>query len=257
MPPSTLSLHGLVRHLAGVERWWFQQNFERRDVPFLFFTEDEPDLDFDPPSGADFAADLEAWRAECAVSRRDRRRSRTRRHRAAVGLVRGRRSALAGAPNDHRVRAALRARRPASRGGRWEGRRVRPASGRRHHLLVRVEGQQPDEPDRADDGHGNRRHERPVLHSSVLPRMNQPGGSLRTVGPELETHASAAGSSRTADEQALIDCHPDGVCVDYRSPHGPPASRSDVSAWTSLTGRADSRTVRVADGKPRSRRREP
>ena len=39
MPPSTLSPHGLVRHLAGVERWWFQQNFERRDVPFLFSRE--------------------------------------------------------------------------------------------------------------------------------------------------------------------------------------------------------------------------
>jgi hypothetical protein len=47
MPPSTLSLHGLVRHLAGVERWWFQQNFERRDVPFLSFAADNPDLDFD------------------------------------------------------------------------------------------------------------------------------------------------------------------------------------------------------------------
>lgn len=69
MPPSTMSLHGLVRHLAGVERWWFQQNFERRDVPFLFFAEDNPDLDFDVPADADFAADLETWREECAVSR--------------------------------------------------------------------------------------------------------------------------------------------------------------------------------------------
>lgn len=69
MPPSTMSLHGLVRHLASVERWWFQQNFERRDVPFLFCTADNPDLDFDPPADADFAADLEAWRGECAVSR--------------------------------------------------------------------------------------------------------------------------------------------------------------------------------------------
>jgi hypothetical protein len=69
MPPSTLSLHGLVRHLAGVERWWFQQNFDRRDVPFLFVTAEDPNLDFDPPPDADFAADLEAWRAECAVSR--------------------------------------------------------------------------------------------------------------------------------------------------------------------------------------------
>jgi hypothetical protein len=69
IPPSTMSLHGLVRHLAAVERWWFQQNFERRDVPFLFFTAENPDLDFQPPADADFAADLEAWRAECAVSR--------------------------------------------------------------------------------------------------------------------------------------------------------------------------------------------
>ncbi len=69
MPPSALSPHGLVRHLAGVERWWFQQNFERRDVPFLFITADNPDLDFDPPWDADFVADLDAWRAECAVSR--------------------------------------------------------------------------------------------------------------------------------------------------------------------------------------------
>ena len=42
MPPSDLSLHGLVRHLAGVERWWFQQNFERRDVPFLFSPQTTP-----------------------------------------------------------------------------------------------------------------------------------------------------------------------------------------------------------------------
>lgn len=69
MPPSTMSLHGLVRHLASVERWWFQQNFERRDVPFLFFTTDNPNLDFDPPADADFTADLDAWRGECAVSR--------------------------------------------------------------------------------------------------------------------------------------------------------------------------------------------
>ncbi|AIY19928.2 DUF664 domain-containing protein [Pimelobacter simplex] len=69
MAPSTLSLHGLVRHLAGCERWWFQQNFERREVPFLFFTEENPDLDFELPADADFAADLATWHDECAVSR--------------------------------------------------------------------------------------------------------------------------------------------------------------------------------------------
>jgi hypothetical protein len=69
MPPSTMSAHGLVRHLAGVERWWFQQNFEHRDVPFLFITAEEPDLDFDLPADADFEVDLATWRTECQVSR--------------------------------------------------------------------------------------------------------------------------------------------------------------------------------------------
>ncbi len=69
VPPSTMSPHGVVRHLAGVERWWFQQNVERRDVPFLFITAEEPELDFDPPADADLAADLATWRAECEVSR--------------------------------------------------------------------------------------------------------------------------------------------------------------------------------------------
>ena len=69
VPPSTLSLHGIVRHLASTERWWFQQNFERREVAFLFFTVEQPDLEFGPPPDADFEADLQAWRAECAASR--------------------------------------------------------------------------------------------------------------------------------------------------------------------------------------------
>ncbi|QCX26188.1 DinB family protein [Nocardioides jishulii] len=69
VPPSTMSLHGLVRHLAQVERWWFQQNFERRDVPLLFADETDREPDFNPPPDADFAADLDLWRAECAVSR--------------------------------------------------------------------------------------------------------------------------------------------------------------------------------------------
>ncbi len=65
VPPSSLSLHGLVRHLAGVERWWFQQNFARREVPLLYLG----DADVEPPVDADFAADLAGWRAECAASR--------------------------------------------------------------------------------------------------------------------------------------------------------------------------------------------
>ena len=68
--PSTMSLHGLTRHLAGVERWWLRINFAREDVPMLFYTDDNPDLDFDPPADADAFTDLEVWREECEESRR-------------------------------------------------------------------------------------------------------------------------------------------------------------------------------------------
>lgn len=68
LPPSTMSLHGLVRHLAGVERWWFQIQFAGLEVPMLYYTDDNPDLDFDGLDG-DVAADLEVWRTECARSR--------------------------------------------------------------------------------------------------------------------------------------------------------------------------------------------
>ncbi len=68
IPPSTLSLHGLVRHLAGVERWWFRIQLADEDVPMLFYTDDNPDLDFDFGEDADPVADLATWRAECAAS---------------------------------------------------------------------------------------------------------------------------------------------------------------------------------------------
>src|SRR3982751_1064699 len=60
--PSTMSLLGLVRHLAEVERGWFRQVAAGLDVPRLYRTDSESDLDWD---GA--AADPElveaAWSA--------------------------------------------------------------------------------------------------------------------------------------------------------------------------------------------------
>ncbi|PYC70162.1 Mini-circle protein, partial [Streptomyces tateyamensis] len=68
--PSGLSLHGLVRHLAGVERWWFALQFAGEQLPLLYYTDEQPDLDFDfAAAGVDLAADLAVWRAECARSR--------------------------------------------------------------------------------------------------------------------------------------------------------------------------------------------
>ena len=49
VPPSTLSLLGLVRHLAHVEQSWFQRTLqEQPDLPKLFGKSPEnPDADFD------------------------------------------------------------------------------------------------------------------------------------------------------------------------------------------------------------------
>jgi Protein of unknown function (DUF664) len=68
IPPSDLSLHGLVRHLAGVERWWFRVQFAGLDVPLLFYSDDDPDQDFDSLDG-DVTEALAIWRAECDRSR--------------------------------------------------------------------------------------------------------------------------------------------------------------------------------------------
>jgi hypothetical protein len=68
VPPSSLSLHGLLRHLAGVERWWFQIQFAGEQVPMLFYSDDDPDQDFDTLDG-DIGEAFDTWRAECRRSR--------------------------------------------------------------------------------------------------------------------------------------------------------------------------------------------
>lgn len=68
VPPSRLSLHGLLRHLTGVERWWFQIQFAGADVPMIYYSDDDPDQDFESLAG-DVDEALAVWRAQCAVSR--------------------------------------------------------------------------------------------------------------------------------------------------------------------------------------------
>ncbi len=68
VPPSGLSLHGLVRHLAAVERWWFRIQLAGEDVPMLFYSDDDPDQDFEALDG-DVEEALSAWREECDRSR--------------------------------------------------------------------------------------------------------------------------------------------------------------------------------------------
>jgi hypothetical protein len=74
LPTTNLSLLGLVRHLADVERSWFRQRMVGEEVLPIFYTEAEPDLDIDPPADADAEADLAVLRAEieaCKAAVRD------------------------------------------------------------------------------------------------------------------------------------------------------------------------------------------
>ena len=70
--PSTLSLLGLVRHLADVERRWFRQVLGGTDAPPRFTSATDPDGDFDGavPDPDVIAAAWDAWRAEAAFADR-------------------------------------------------------------------------------------------------------------------------------------------------------------------------------------------
>ena len=62
VPPSTLSLLGLIRHVAEVERGWFRRTMAGQDAPKLYATSDNRDEDF-YGAVADPAVVEEAWTA--------------------------------------------------------------------------------------------------------------------------------------------------------------------------------------------------
>ncbi|MFK4593357.1 DinB family protein [Streptomyces pristinaespiralis] len=68
--PSTLSLLGLVRHLADVERRWFRRVLAAHDAPALFSSPADPDGDFDGATDdpGTVAAAWETWRTEVAFA---------------------------------------------------------------------------------------------------------------------------------------------------------------------------------------------
>jgi uncharacterized damage-inducible protein DinB len=68
--PSTLSLLGLLRHLADVERRWFRQMLAGQDAPTRFSTKENPDNDFDGavPDPEVVAEAWDAWRDEVAFA---------------------------------------------------------------------------------------------------------------------------------------------------------------------------------------------
>jgi uncharacterized protein DUF664 len=70
VPPSTLSVLGLVRHLAHMEHYWFVVTLSRAEEPQLYVPDGDWDAQFrdavaDP---AVVAEAFESWRAQCARS---------------------------------------------------------------------------------------------------------------------------------------------------------------------------------------------
>lgn len=68
--PSTMSLLGLVRHMAEVEQWWFRRFMAGQDVAPLYTSASDPDGDFDGAvADPDVVADAwRSWRAEIAFA---------------------------------------------------------------------------------------------------------------------------------------------------------------------------------------------
>jgi uncharacterized damage-inducible protein DinB len=69
VPPSKLSLLGLVRHLAEVERGWFRRRIAGEDVGYLYSSEDDPDGEFDHVEEADPERDFATFRQELDAAR--------------------------------------------------------------------------------------------------------------------------------------------------------------------------------------------
>lgn len=70
VPPSALSLLGLLRHMSEVERSWFRRLLAGEDSPKLYCSDSDPDGDFDGVDTADPDEAFATFRAE--VERCDR-----------------------------------------------------------------------------------------------------------------------------------------------------------------------------------------
>jgi hypothetical protein len=74
-PPSDLTMLGLVRHMADVERSWFRRALFAEDAPPIFYGDAHPDGDedgdFHAPPGATVAEALSTYWAEIDIANRN------------------------------------------------------------------------------------------------------------------------------------------------------------------------------------------
>ncbi|MEU6477127.1 DinB family protein [Streptomyces sp. NPDC047017] len=69
--PSELTLMGLVRHMAEVERIWFRQVLAGEDAGPLYFSDEDPDGEFHLTEADTWAEAYATWRAEIETGRRN------------------------------------------------------------------------------------------------------------------------------------------------------------------------------------------
>jgi Protein of unknown function (DUF664) len=68
MPPSNLSLLGLVRHLTEIERGWFRQDFGD-PLPEVYCTPQRPEADFEDVDTANVAQNIAAYKTEVLAAK--------------------------------------------------------------------------------------------------------------------------------------------------------------------------------------------
>lgn len=71
VPPSTLHLLGLLRHMADNEIWWFRERLAGERIPDgdYLSTADDGDADLNPPPGATLADARTRFETACSQSR--------------------------------------------------------------------------------------------------------------------------------------------------------------------------------------------
>ena len=67
--PSIMSLLGLVRHMAEVERAWFRRGLAGKPAGPIYCTADKPDADFEEAAAAAAQHDLATYRREVELAR--------------------------------------------------------------------------------------------------------------------------------------------------------------------------------------------
>ncbi|MFD5112120.1 MULTISPECIES: DinB family protein [unclassified Streptomyces] len=69
VPPAELTLLGLVRHMAEVERGWFRRTLSNEEAGPIYYTDDDPDGDFHVGEGDTWDEAYATWQAEIARAR--------------------------------------------------------------------------------------------------------------------------------------------------------------------------------------------